>query len=281
MQKKTQNTSAVTMDRHPRVLCVTSGKGGVGKTNVVINLAFHLAKKNKKVLVLDADLSLANVDVLLGLTPRFNLHHVFQGEKSLADILISGPGGMLILPASSGILELSELNEDQKLFFLAEMETLNKKIDILLIDTAAGINNNVIYFVLAASERIILLSPEPTSLTDAYALIKVLSTRYNVKKIRILVNGARSEREAVAVFKQLAGVTDRFLDSLSMDYLGYIPHDEQLPQAVRRQRLVTELYPNATSSLSFARLSERILEEEEKFSLDGNIKFFWRELVNF
>lgn len=281
MQKKIQDTLAMTMDRHPRVICVTSGKGGVGKTNVVINLAFHLAKKDKKVLVLDADLSLANVDVLLGLTPRFNLHHVFQGEKSLAEVLVSGPGGMSILPASSGILELSELNEDQKLFFLAEMEALNKKIDILLIDTAAGINNNVIYFVLAATERIILLSPEPTSLTDAYALIKVLSTRYNVKKVRILVNEARSEREAMAVFKQLAGVTDRFLDSLSMDYLGYIPHDEQLPQAVRRQRLVTELYPNTKSSLSFARLSERILEEEDKFYPDGNIKFFWRELVNF
>lgn len=265
--------------RHTRVICVTSGKGGVGKTNVVVNLAYALAKLGKKVLVLDADLSLANVDVLLGLTPKFNVHHVLQGEKKLEEVLIDGPGGIWILPASSGILELSELTDSQKLYFLSEVEAIDKKIDILLIDTAAGINNNVVYFVLAAQERIILLSPEPTSLTDAYAMIKVLSSRYDVKRFRILVNGARSEQEAVAVFRQLSLVADRFLASLSLDYLGFIPYDEALPKAVRRQRLVSELYPKASVSRSFGQLSERLVGEEPDFHLDGNIQFFWRDLV--
>ena len=143
----------------PRVICITSGKGGVGKTNITANLAFALAREGSRVLVLDADLNLANIDVLLGLTPKFNLQHVFAGEKGLAEVLVKGPAGFLILPGSSGILELADLTEGQKLYFLEEMESLGDRLDYLLIDTAAGINNNVVYFNLAAQERIIILPP--------------------------------------------------------------------------------------------------------------------------
>jgi len=265
---------------HPRVISISSGKGGVGKTNVATNLGYSLALEGKKVLVLDADLSLANVDVLLGLTPRFNLHHVFQGEKSLQEILVTGPGNIAILPASSGILELSDLSDSQKLYFLSEMEALASKIDILLVDTAAGINNNVIYFTLAAQERIILLTPEPTSLTDAYALIKVLSSRYGVKAVRILVNSARSEQEALSVFRKLSQVIDRFLDSLSLDFLGFILHDEHVAKAVRQQRLVAELYPKSTAGNSFAALARKLLADPPEPRADGNIKFFWQGLMN-
>lgn len=264
----------------PRVICITSGKGGVGKSNIVTNLAYALMKKGKKVLILDADLNLANVDILLGLTPRFNLHHVFLGEKTLNEILVKGPGGMLILPASSGILELAELTESQRLYFLAEMEAIGQKIDIMLIDTAAGINNNVVYFNLASQERIIILSPEPTSLTDAYALIKVLSSRHDVKKFRILVNFVKSEKEALAVFRKLSIVADRFLDSMSLDFLGYIPYDSKLPQAVRAQRLVSDLHPDASSSRMFTKLSDKMLREKTELRADGNIKFFWQGLLD-
>lgn len=263
----------------PRVMCITSGKGGVGKTNVTANIAYSLAKRGKKVLVLDADLNLANIDVLLGLTPKYNLQHVFAGEKTLEEILVEGPGGILLLPASSGIMELADLTESQKLYFLTEMERLGKEIHILLIDTAAGINNNVIYFNLAAQERIIVLTPEPTSLTDAYALIKVLSRRYDVKKFRVLVNFSHSEKEALSVFRKLCVVTDRFLDTLSLDFLGYLPYDEKLPQAVRSQRLVTELYPKAASSRLFMDLSNQIIQEKPDPQSDGNIKFFWQGLL--
>jgi len=264
----------------PRVICVTSGKGGVGKTNIVVNLAYSLTQLGKKVVVLDADLNLANVDVLLGLTPRHNLHHVFLGEKTLKEILVKGPGGISILPASSGILELSDLTEEQKLYFLAEMSELGEEIDILLIDTAAGINKNVIYFTLAAEERVIVLTPEPTSLTDAYAMIKVLSSRHDVKKFRILVNSAHSEKEALAVFRQLTLVADRFLETLSLDYLGHIPFDKKLPQAVRAQRLVTELSPHCPASSMFHKLAKFIAEEDRVAQCDGNIKFFWKRLLD-
>lgn len=262
----------------PRVISVTSGKGGVGKTNIVTNLAYALAKAGKRVLVLDADLNLANVDILLGLTPKFNLHHVFTGEKTLAEILVEGPGGLKILPASSGILELADLTESQRLYFLSEMEALAGEIDILLVDTAAGINNNVVYFNLAAQERIIILTPEPTSLTDAYALIKVLSSKHDVKKFRILVNLARSEKEALAVFRKLSAVADRFLDSLSLDLVGHIPYDAKLPQAVRAQRLVSEIYPDAAVSRMLAKVSQQLAAERPTLQNDGNIKFFWQGL---
>ncbi len=264
----------------PRVICVTSGKGGVGKTNVAVNLAFWLSKHGKRVLLLDADLNLANIDVLLGLTPQYNLHDVFTGTKTLQDILIEGPGGMKILPASSGIMEMADLTESQKLSFMTEIETFDHSIDFLLIDTAAGINNNVVYFNLAALERIVVLSPEPTSLTDAYALIKVLSTQHDVKKFRILINSAVNEKEALGVFKKLSVVADRFLPTLSLDYLGYIPFDRKLPQAVRQQRLVSELYPKAAASSMFSELSEHLSEEQPDTKADGNIKFFWQGLFD-
>ena len=264
----------------PRVICITSGKGGVGKTNITANLAYSLARQDKQVLILDADLNLANIDVLLGLTPRYNLHHVFLGEKSLNEILVRGPGNIMILPASSGVMEMADLSENQKLYFLNEMEGLGEKIDFMLIDTGAGINNNVIYFTLAAQERIIVLNPEPTSLTDAYAMIKVLSTNHDMKKFRILVNSVFSEKEALTVFRRLITVADRYLDSLSLDFMGYVPFDSQLPQAVRRQRLVTELSPDSAAALRFVQLAELLCREKNQQHIDGNIKFFWKGLFN-
>jgi len=262
----------------PRVISIASGKGGVGKTNLTANLAYSLAKAGQRVLVLDADLNLANIDVLLGLTPKYNLHHVFRGEKSLTEVMVEGPGGMLILPASSGIMELSRLTEEQRLYFLSEMEDLGQQVDLLLIDTAAGINENVVYFNLAAQERIILLTPEPTSLTDAYALIKVLSSKYGVKKFRVVVNMALSEKEAVGVFRKLTLVIDQFLDSLSLDYLGHIPYDDLLIKSVRAQRLVSELHPKSAASKMFVGLAHRIAGENPEPATDGNIKFFWQRL---
>ena len=263
----------------PRVISVASGKGGVGKTNLTANLAFAFAAAGKRVLILDADLNLANIDVLLGLNPPFTLHHVFLGEKKLREVMVEGPGGIRILPGSSGILELSHLSESERLYFLTEMEELGGDTDILLIDTAAGINDNVIYFTLASQERVILLTPEPTSLTDAYALIKVLSTRHGVRRFTIIVNMAADEREARNVFKQLSAVCDRFLDTLSLDFLGHIPYDRKLVSAVRGQRLVMEAAPGAPSSAMFSRIADALLRRPPEHANDGNIKFFWNTLL--
>jgi len=174
-----------------RVIAITSGKGGVGKTNIVANLGYALCKAGKRVLIFDADLGLGNLDVLLGLTPRYNLSHVLEGQKRLSDIVISGPGQLKILPASSGIQELTRLTHSQKMNLYTDLNVLLADYDIVLIDTAAGISSNVLYFNASANEIMVVVTPEPTSITDAYALMKILSVKYQEKHFRLLVNLAK------------------------------------------------------------------------------------------
>ena len=185
-------TTAISALQKPvRVIAVSSGKGGVGKSNVVINLSVALDRLGHRALIMDADLGLANIDVLLGLTPKYNMSHVLSGQKRLDEVLVDGPGRVKIMPASSGVQELTRLTDDQKLLFLELLDGLETDIDVLLIDTGAGISDTVLYFNLAAHERIIVVTPEPTSLTDAYALIKVLYSKHGERHFRILVNSGR------------------------------------------------------------------------------------------
>ena len=268
------------LGKGPRVITVSSGKGGVGKTNVVANLAFAFTQMAKKVLVWDADLGLANIDILLGLTSRYTIEHLLKGKKPLSDILIKGPGGMSILPASSGVLEMLDLTESQKIFLLNELDILAETIDFLLIDTGAGISSNVIFFNMAAEESIVLATPEPTSITDAYALIKVLAQKYRKKNFTILVNSAQNSQEAKEVFKKISMVADRFLGSLAIDYLGFIPFDEKLPLAVRHQQPVLEIYPQAPSSRSFVEVARILAEKPLPEASTGNIRFFWEKIFH-
>ena len=263
---------------NPRVLCFSSGKGGVGKTSIVTNLAIAISKMGKNVLVLDADLGLANVDVMLGITPKYSIQHVFSGERSLSDIIMKGPGGIKLLPASSGVQELCHLNESEKLFLLNEFDTLEDSIDVMLIDNAAGISDTVMYFNMASQSRVIILTPEPTSITDAYALIKVLSTRYMVKEFSIIVNWTSSRQEAYKIFKQLTAVADRFLGFLSFNFLGHIPKDTSIPKSVRQQKPALELFPESRACKGFRQLAENIMNQQLK-TCDGNIKFFWKNLL--
>ncbi len=265
----------------PRVISVSSGKGGVGKTNVVANLAFAFTQMDKKVLVLDADLGLANINVLLGLMPRYTIEHLLKKEKGIFDILIKGPGGMFILPASSGVLELVELNEGQKIFLLSEMDILAESIDFLLIDTSSGISSNVLYFNLAAEESIIIITPEPTSITNAYALLKILFLKYKKKSFMILINSAQDEKEAKEVYKKIISMTDRFWGCLSIDYLGFIPFDEKVPLAVKHQRPVLELFPEASASQSFKLIAQALIEKPRPNEGNGSVQFFWRHLLRY
>lgn len=262
----------------PRVISVTSGKGGVGKTNIVSNLAYLLSTLGQKVFVLDADMGLANLDVLLGLTPTYNLQHVFNGEKKLIDIIIEGPGGMKILPASSGVQELSELTQEQKLYLLSEFDSLSTSIDILLIDTGAGISSNVMYFNIAAQEKFVVVTPEPTSITDAYAIMKVMSKKYSENSFKLIVNEAKDEDEAKSLYYNLSSVGEQFL-GISIDYLGYIVNDNHVPKAVRNQKLVTMMFPKAASSMCYVKLTKKILEKKSAAVPGGNINFFWNSLL--
>ncbi len=261
------------------VFSFSSGKGGVGKTNIVANTAIALATMGKRPLILDADLGLANIDVLLGLAPRYNIKHVLSGEKSVKDVLVEGPHGILILPAGSGVPELLDLTETQKRILLDEMETISDMIDTLLIDTAAGISDNVLYFNIASQHRIIIVTPEPTSITDAYALIKVLYTRHKVEDFSILVNWANSENDAKRVYRQLASVADRFLGPLRLEFIGFVPRDQYLQKAVLQQRAVLDMYPNASSSAALRDLAHRINRMGQEAKPDGNIRFFWKDFL--
>ena len=261
-----------------QVIAVTSGKGGVGKTNVVANLAYSLCRLKRRVLILDADMGLANLDVLLGLIPKHTIQHILMGEKTLEEIMIEGPGGMKILPASSGIQELTELTSQQRIALLSQLESLNECTDVFLIDTAAGISSNVMFFNTMANEIVIVVSPEPTSITDAYAMIKVLTTRYAEKYFHLLVNFVRNESEGLEVYRHLSMVTERFLN-LSIRYLGFIPLDDHVHRAVKHQRAVTELFPNCSASRSFLTLAEKIARLSVSSTPRGNLNLFWQSLM--
>ncbi|MBI2371821.1 MAG: MinD/ParA family protein [Deltaproteobacteria bacterium] len=265
--------------RPPRVIAVSSGKGGVGKTNVVANVACALARLGRRVLILDADLGLANLDVLLGLAPRFTLAHVIAGEKTIEEILVPGPAGVEILPAASGVQELAELQEPQRLALLRELDRLDGgRYDLLLIDTAAGISSNVLTFSAAAQEILVVASPEPTSITDAYALMKVLAAKHRERHFRLLVNSAADPREGKEVYRKLSLAVDRFLH-VSLDYAGYVLHDEYVPQAVRQQRLVVELYPYARASRCFLALARQVADRPAPSAPKGGLQIFWRQLA--
>ena len=262
-----------------RTMAITSGKGGVGKTNVVVNLALELARLGRKVLLIDADLGLANVDVLLGLAPRYSINDVIHGEKSLEEIVVEGPRGIKILPASSGVSELSHLSNDEKLMILQELDAYDTDADTVLIDTAAGISDMVLYFNTAAQERIVVATGEPTSLTDAYALIKVLYTQRQERRFKILVNNVADAKAAKEVYRKLAMAADHFLGGLSLDYLGFIPTDAALNKSVMQQKALVEAYANSPASQAFKQLAINLLNLPLE-QTSGNIKFFWRRLVN-
>jgi flagellar biosynthesis protein FlhG len=273
-QKRTQMVAS-----DLRTMAITSGKGGVGKTNVVVNLALELADMGRKVLLIDADLGLANVDVVLGLAPKYSINDVIHGEKTLDEIVVEGPRGIKILPASSGVSELSQLTNDEKLMILQELDAYETDADTVLIDTAAGISDMVLYFNTAAQERIVVATGEPTSLTDAYALIKVLHTERQERRFRILVNNVPDERAAKDVYRKLAMAADHFLGGLSLDYLGFIPADPAVNKSVMQQRALVEAYKNSPASQAFRKLAINLLNLPME-QTSGNIKFFWRRLVN-
>jgi flagellar biosynthesis protein FlhG len=263
-----------------RVISVTSGKGGVGKSNVVVNLGLALAQRGLKVLLIDADLGLGNLDILLGLSPRFTLQDALASQLNLAEVIVDGPGGLKILPASSGIADLAILDEFQKLFLLNEMDHYTADVDVVLIDTGAGISPNVLFFNIGAQERILVVNNQPPAIADAYALIKILVTQHGEKSFKLLVNGLAHHREAESVYRTLLRVTERFLGrEVNLDYLGFVPFDHALPKAVIRQQPVLALYPQSPVSKSFVIIAQTLWETEPPPVIDGNIKFFWRRLL--
>ena len=262
----------------PRIIAVTSGKGGVGKTNIVANLGYAFTRLGKKALILDADLGLGNLDVLLGLAPKYNLSHVLMGEKSISEIMVEGPGRLLILPAASGIQELTQLSKQQKVQILSELDEVIDCVDLLLIDTAAGISSNVMDFNVIAQEIIVVVSPEPTAITDAYALMKVLALKYAEKNCQVIVNLASTAQQGNEVFRQLNLVTERFLD-MSIDYVGSVLFDANVTNGIKQQKLVSDRYPDTCASKCFRELARKIIAQPPTQTPKGDSHFFWHHLM--
>jgi len=260
-----------------RVIAVASGKGGVGKTNLAANLAVALAKAGKRVCVLDADLGLANLDVVLGMTPALTLRDVLRGERSLAEVIAEGPAGLRVIPAASGVEELTALAPAERLRFLDELDGCDADLDVLLIDTPAGISENVLFFTAAAAEVLVVITPEPTALTDAYALMKVLTTRWGRRAFLVAVNAAASARDADAAFTRLSRVAARFL-RIDLEYVGWIPNDDAVPRAVRQQVPVLLAEPSTAASVAIGDLARR-LGRRSPAPPGGGLRFFFRRLL--
>jgi flagellar biosynthesis protein FlhG len=260
-----------------RVITVASGKGGVGKTNLAANLAVALARRGTRVCVLDADLGLANIDVLFGLSPAASLLDVLRGDRRIADVIVDGPAGVRVIPAASGAESLTALGPVDHLRLLDEVDELDGSLDVLLIDAAAGISANVLHFTAAAADALVVITPEPTALADAYALMKVLAARHGRRDFLVAVNMAAGAADAEAAFARLARAAERFL-GIRLEYQGYVPYDDAVPRAVRQQLPVVLAAPGAPASLALGLLARRLVERAPS-APTGGVQYFFERLL--
>lgn len=261
-----------------QVIAVASGKGGVGKTNVAANLAVAFGKSRGNAMLLDADLALANVDVLLDLQPRFNLSHVVNGESDLLSTMLPGPAGISIVPASSGNWSMVDLPPVSRLAIIQAFSDLETHPDALIVDTPAGISGAVAQFVTAAQRAVVVVCDEPASITDAYALIKVLANNHGLQRFDIVTNQTRSDWEGRVLFSKLERVADQYLNVV-LRHLGNVPYDEYLKRAVQEQCAVVDAYPQCAASRAFTAIAARIEKDRREAPPSGGIQFFFEQLL--
>jgi len=264
--------------RPVRTIAVSGGKGGVGKTSVSVNLALALADSGHRTLLLDTDLGLANVDVLLGLSPRFTLADVVAGRWSIEETVLTGPKGLMVVPAASGKRHMTELSPAEHVGLIRAFSDMDRPLDTMVIDTAAGLGDSVLTFCQAANDVIVVVCNEPASITDAYALIKVLSRERGVGRVHVLANMTRGSAEGRELFEKLSRVTGKFLD-VTMNFLGAIPYDEWMRRAIQRQQAVLEAFPASAASMAFRALAQKIDKWQAPSMPRGNVEFFVERMV--
>jgi flagellar biosynthesis protein FlhG len=260
-----------------RTIAVTGGKGGVGKTSMAVNLAAALAQKGERVLLLDGDLGLANIDVQLGLTPHYTLQHVLSGERELCEIVQCAAERLFVIPAASGVARMARLTPTEQAAIIQAFASLTDRFDTLIIDTAAGIGDSVLQFAAAAEQVLVVLCDEPASLTDAYGLIKVLNRECGVKRCQVLTNRTMDAADGDLLFRRLQRVTDRYLE-VQLLHLGDVPDDPLLIKANRSQRTLLSAYPGAPASRALARLAAQIQRWPRCATSSGRIEFFFERL---
>jgi flagellar biosynthesis protein FlhG len=261
-----------------RTISVTSGKGGVGKSTLVANLAMSLSQQGFRILILDGDLGMANVDVMFGIRTTHSVEHVLTGERSLKDIVVEVAPNIHLIPGGSGVYGLQNLDIFQKKTLLDQVSELPTPYDYMIIDTASGIDENVLYLNSAAQDILVVVTPEPASMTDAYALIKVLHKKFGEDRFSIVANMVQDEGEALAIYRRLSDVAQKFL-CVSLDYKGFIPNDGNLRIATKSQQLVMQMEPKAASSYAIKMLSEKLSGYTPIANTKGGMQFFWEQLV--
>jgi flagellar biosynthesis protein FlhG len=260
-----------------RIIAISSGKGGVGKTNVSINLAIAYAQLGKKVIVLDADLGLANVNVILGVIPKYNLYHIIRKQKTLREIILDTPYGIQIVAGASGFSKIANLTDDERESFISELSELSSA-DIIIIDTSAGVSNNVLDFIAAADDAIIVTTPEPTAITDAYGIIKIIATEIDNMNLglKLVVNRVRSVTEGKRVSERVINIAGQFLN-LKVDYLGYVYEDPAVQQSVLRQKPFIVSDPNSKAAICIKHLVGRL--EKIEFKEGSGVGQFLKRLL--
>lgn len=268
--------------RKTQTIAIGSGKGGVGKSTLALNLALGLCNEKQKVILMDADLGLANIDIMLGLTPKFHLQHLLQGSKSVKDIIINGPGGLKIIPGGSGIAELANLGDTELRRILLEVGRLDGDYDYMVIDTGAGISRGVIGFMLSADQAILATTPEPTSLTDAYGCIKTMAKQGYGGEIATVINQVNNRDEGLLVAEKFRLVCRQFLD-IDIATLGIVPTDALVGESVRRQKALMEVFPRSNAARHIQRMAERLIDRSltaaPEESHGGGIKKFFQRIT--
>ncbi len=264
--------------RPVQVIAVTGGKGGVGKSNLSVNLSVALAQMQRRVVLMDADLGLANIDVLLGIKAQFNLSDVLSGEKSLREVMVQGPSGVKIVPASSGVQQMTTLNAQQHAALIHAFSDLSEQLDVLVVDTAAGISDTVVSFVRAANEVVVVVCDEPSSITDAYALIKLLNKEHGMMRFRVVANMTRTPNEGQNLYAKLNLVCERFLD-VALQYVGHIPFDENVRSAVQKQKALLEFAPSSKAAIALKSLAKKVDEWPLPRNPKGHLEFFVERLL--
>jgi flagellar biosynthesis protein FlhG len=260
------------------VISITSGKGGVGKTTLVSNVALQLAREGQRVLILDGDLGMANVDIMFNVRPERTIHDIVRGDADINEILIEVAKNVTLIPGGSGVFDLQNLSVFEKQALLDQVSVLGNSYDVMLIDTAPGIDENVLYLNSAAQEICVVVTPDPASITDSYALIKVLHQRCRENRFSIICNQVRDEADGKKLFEKLDAVAGKFL-YVSLDYAGSIPSDPILRQMTRQQQLVAKVHPDAPSSRAIFQLAQGFKRHHATSECKGSLQFFWEQLV--
>lgn len=272
--KKRERNGASNGSSYPRVIAVTSGKGGVGKTNIVGNLAVAMTRLGKRVVIIDADVGLANIDIIFNLRPKYNIRHLVSGEKTLSQVMVTTDHGIGILPGGSGFADLTRFSEGEKLTLLSEFEAFSDMADIILLDTGAGISSNVLYFNASADQCLVVATTEPTSITDAYALMKVMSQNYGIKYFKLMVNMADNRAGAKRVYASLSNAMDKFLKNVVLEYCGYVPFDPALKKAVQNRSILLDTVKQSPAANAMSDLAKNLLNDNRTNQNQGNLTFF-------